>query len=274
MRVGGPWSKFQCDRDHLAPEIGGHGGSERVAPPWIADQLLTGSGQTDERLYVPWVVGQRGQVPSLCLRSEVWPQLSIEGSRRAGKTLVEVVTGAQFAHDSSNFLLEKQNMQLSRNPPDDFGLRWYGLVGAKFEATGPKILGGRRIGDPDIDTQHPGTSALGAARYKYLTSDSGCSAGLAGSLAKGRNEKPRPCRVRSAARSLVNASRRSSWSASPVRLRNRATPTAMLDSKHGHGIAARSALGAPNAPPSRRRDDRAGRYRAAVVYSAAREFFV
>ena len=78
------------------------------------------------------------------------------------------MTGAQFAHNSSNFLLEKQNMQLSRNPPDDLGLRWHGLVGAKFEATGPKILGGRRIGDPDIDAKDPGTSALGAARYKIF----------------------------------------------------------------------------------------------------------
>src|SRR5580692_4614981 len=122
MRVGGPRSKIQCDRDHLAPEIGGHGGSERVAPPRIADQLLTGSGQTDERLHIPWVVGQRGQVPSLCLSREVWPQLSFEGSRRTGKTFVDLVTDAQFAYDSSNFLLEKQDMQLSRDSPDDLGL--------------------------------------------------------------------------------------------------------------------------------------------------------
>ena len=59
-------------------------------------------------------------------------------------------------------------MQLSRNPPDDLGLRRRGLVGVEFEATGPKILGGRRIGDPDIDAQHPGTTALGAARYKIF----------------------------------------------------------------------------------------------------------
>src|SRR5580704_8241079 len=138
MRVGGPWSKFQCDRDHLAPEIGGHGGSERVAPPRIADQLLTGSGQTDERLHVPWVVGQRGQVPSLGLSREVWPQLSLEGSCRAGKAFVQLVTRAQFAHHSSNFLLEKQNMQLSRNPPDDLGLHRRGVVGFEFDPTGPR----------------------------------------------------------------------------------------------------------------------------------------
>jgi hypothetical protein len=47
--------------------------------------------------------------------------------------------------------LEKQNMQLSRNPPDDLGLHRRGLVGFEFEPTGPKILGGRRIADPDID---------------------------------------------------------------------------------------------------------------------------
>ena len=120
----------------------------------------------------------------------------------------------------------------------------------------------------------PGLAALGAARYKIFNVGSGRSAGLAGSSAKRRSEKPRPCRVRSAARSLVNASKRFSWSASPVRLRNGATPTAMLDSKQRHGIAARSAFGAPNAPPSRRGDDRAGAYRGAVVCCAAREFFV
>src|SRR5260370_34315998 len=80
--------------------------------------------------------------------------------------------------------------------------------------------------------------------------------------------------MRWGARLLVNASKRFSWSASPVRLRNGATPTAMLDSKQGHGIAARSAFGAPKAPPPRCGDDRAGRYRAAAACSVAREFFV
>jgi hypothetical protein len=107
MRIGRAWRKIQCDRDRFAPEIGGHRGSERIAPPRIADQLLTSPGQTDERLHVPWVVGQCGQVPSLCLRREIWPQLSLEGGRRAGKTFVELVTGAQFTYDSVNFLLKQ-----------------------------------------------------------------------------------------------------------------------------------------------------------------------
>src|SRR5207237_696522 len=115
MRVGGPWSEIQCDRDHLAPEIGGHRGSERVAPTRIADRALTGSCETDERFHVPWVVGQRSQVPALRLGREVWSQLSLEGSRRAGEAFVQLVTRPQFAHHSSNFLLEKQNMQLSGN---------------------------------------------------------------------------------------------------------------------------------------------------------------
>ncbi|TMJ66820.1 MAG: hypothetical protein E6G83_09460 [Alphaproteobacteria bacterium] len=59
-------------------------------------------------------------------------------------------------------------MQLSGNPPDDLGLHRHGVVGVEFEAAGPKILGGRRIGDPDIDAQHPGTGALGTARHKIL----------------------------------------------------------------------------------------------------------
>ena len=168
MRIGRPRRKIHCDRNHFAPEVGGHRGSERIAPPGIADQLLTGSGETDERLHVPWVVGQRGQVPSLCLSREVWPQFSLEGSRRAGKTFVELVTGAQFAYDSSNFLLEQQNMQLSRDSPDDLGLHRHGVVGVEFEAAGPKILGGRRIGGPDIDAQHPGNATLGTARHEIL----------------------------------------------------------------------------------------------------------
>jgi hypothetical protein len=95
---------------------------------------------------------------------------------------------------------------------------------------------------------------------------------MAGALAKRRSERPRPYRVRSAARSLVNASKRFSWSVSPVRLRNGATPTAMLDSKHGHGIAARSPFGVPNAPPPRRGDDRAGAYRGAAARCATQWF--
>ncbi len=59
-------------------------------------------------------------------------------------------------------------MQLARNPPDDLGVHRHGLVGGEFEATGPKILGGRRISDPDIDAQHSRTTALGAARYKIF----------------------------------------------------------------------------------------------------------
>jgi hypothetical protein len=91
-------------------------------------------------------------------------------------------------------------------------------------------------------------------------------------LAKLRSEKPRPRRVRSAARSLANASKRFCWSLSPVRLRNGVTPTAMLDSRHGHDIAVRSAFGVPNAPPPRRGDDRAGAYRGAAACRAAQEF--
>ena len=59
-------------------------------------------------------------------------------------------------------------MQLSGNPPDDLGPHRHGLVGVEFEAAGPKILGGRRIGDPDIDAQPPGNATLGTARHKIL----------------------------------------------------------------------------------------------------------
>ena len=63
-------------------------------------------------------------------------------------------------------------MQLSRNPPNDFCLNWRGLFGAEFVSTSPEILGRRRIGDPDIDPQHPGTAALGApASQNILASD-------------------------------------------------------------------------------------------------------
>src|SRR5947209_1767522 len=119
----------------------------------------------------------------------------------------------------------------------------------------------------------PGMPRWALPVTRYLTSDSGPSARLAGSLARRRSEKPRPCHVGSAARSLVNVSKRFCWSVSPVRLRNGATPTAMLDSRHGHGIAARSAFGAPNRSPSRR-NDRAGAYRGATACRAAQEFVV
>jgi len=116
----------------------------------------------------------------------------------------------------------------------------------------------------------PGVPRWALPVTKYLTSASGCSVGLAGSLARRRSEKPRPWWVRSAARLLVNASKRFSCSVSPVRFRNGATPTAMLDSKHRHGIASRSVFGAPNAPSPRCGDDRA----AACQGAAAPEFFV
>jgi hypothetical protein len=59
-------------------------------------------------------------------------------------------------------------MQLSGNPPDDLGPHRHGLIGVEFETAGPKILEGRRVGNPDIDAQHPGTTALGASRYKIF----------------------------------------------------------------------------------------------------------
>lgn len=118
----------------------------------------------------------------------------------------------------------------------------------------------------------PGPPRWALPVTEYLDSDSDRAAVSAGSLAKRRSEKPRPCRVRSAARSFVNASKSLSWSVSPVRLRKAATPTAMLDSKHGHGIAARSALDAPIAPPPRCGDGRAGAYRGAAAFTAG-EFF-
>src|SRR5438067_12665436 len=119
----------------------------------------------------------------------------------------------------------------------------------------------------------PGLARWALPVTKYLTSDAGPSARLAGSLARRRSEKPRPCQVRPAARSLVNVSKRFCWAVSPVRLRNGATPTAMLDSRHGHGNTARSAFGAPNRSPSRG-DDRAGAYRGAAVCCGAQEFVV
>ena len=146
-------------------------------------------------------------------------------------------------------------MQLSRNPPDDFGLDRRGLFGAEFVTTSPKILGGRGIGYPDIDAKHPGTTALGAARYKIFnvrTRVGSAGVGQARLAEAARSENPRPYRERSATRSLVNAHKRLSWSASPVKLRNGATATGDARQQAGHGAAARSAVGGPNAPPSRR----------------------
>src|SRR5271166_1820592 len=168
MRIGGPGRQIQCDRDHLAPEIGGYCGRKRVTPPGVADQLLASSGQANKRLDTAWIVCQRSEKPSLCLGREIRPQLALERSCRAGKTFVERLFAAEFAVDSSDFLLKEQDMQLSRDPPDDLAPRRFEFLGTEFVATGPDIFGGRGIADPDINAQHPRTATLGAPSDKIF----------------------------------------------------------------------------------------------------------
>ena len=87
-------------------------------------------------------------------------------------------------------------MQLSRNPPDDFGLTKRGLVGAEFVTMGPKILGRFRIRDLDIDAQHFGTASLNAPGHKIFGFRLGAPVGTAmppGPADDRCSENPRPC---------------------------------------------------------------------------------
>ena len=67
-----------------------------------------------------------------------------------------------------NFLLQKQGVQLSRDPPDYPRLNWRGLKHAQFVAARPQILRGCRLDDPNIDAQHPGFTSLRAAGDKIF----------------------------------------------------------------------------------------------------------
>jgi len=80
MAVGGAGREIKGDTDRFAPEIGGHGRCERIAPPRIADQLLTSSCQTDERLGVARILGERGEEPPLGLRREIRSQFSFKSN--------------------------------------------------------------------------------------------------------------------------------------------------------------------------------------------------
>jgi len=57
-------------------------------------------------------------------------------------------------------------MQFTRNPANDLRLDRSGFLGNELVAASPEVLGGGRIGDPNIDPQHPWIAALGAAGYE------------------------------------------------------------------------------------------------------------
>jgi len=62
-----------------------------------------------------------------------------------------------------NFLLQKQDVQLLGDAPDDPRLSRGRYSPAQFVTTRPQILRGCRLNDPDVDAQHPRLTSLSAA---------------------------------------------------------------------------------------------------------------
>jgi hypothetical protein len=107
MRIGRSRREIQCDRHHLASEIGCYRGRSGITPPWIADQLLAGSRQAGERVDAARIIGKRGKNPSLCLGRVVLPQLSLERTSRARQTLVELGFCVRLAEGAVDLLLKE-----------------------------------------------------------------------------------------------------------------------------------------------------------------------
>jgi len=61
------------------------------------------------------------------------------------------VACARFVHDPPSFLLEKEDVQLSRNAADYLFPHRRGFITVKFIPTSPEIFRTRRVGYPHID---------------------------------------------------------------------------------------------------------------------------
>jgi hypothetical protein len=99
----------------------------------------------------------------LGLGAQFGPQLALEGRLGAGETLVDPELGIGGGRGAAAGLLQQQHVQLAGDPPGDLGLDRGEVFGSEFMPAGPQILGGRRVGDPHVDPQHPGAAALRAA---------------------------------------------------------------------------------------------------------------
>jgi hypothetical protein len=105
----------------------------------------------------------RGEKPLLGLGAQFGPQLALEGGLSAGQTLIDPEPGIGGDRGAAAGLLQEQHVQLAGDPPGDLGLDRGEVFGSEFVPTGPQILGGRCVGDPHVDPQHPGAAALCAA---------------------------------------------------------------------------------------------------------------
>src|SRR5712671_4182220 len=133
-----PRREIQGDRDRLAPEIGGRRSGPRIAPPGIADELLAGKGQASKRLHTARVVGERSEVPSLCLGCELRRVTTPERGRSFGQTLCDSDIHARCDEGSAARGLEEQDVKLARNPSGDPGLNRSQVFRLEFVPTRPR----------------------------------------------------------------------------------------------------------------------------------------
>src|ERR1700758_1131001 len=101
-------------------------------PPRLADQVLTGQGQSGERADIAWIARQRGEKPLLGLGGQISAHLPAECGLGAGDAFVDPEFGTGCGRGAAAGTLPAQHMQLARDPPGNLGLDWGEVFGPEF----------------------------------------------------------------------------------------------------------------------------------------------
>src|SRR5215469_16333622 len=117
-----PRCERQGDRHRLAPEIRSRRYGSRVAPPWVADQMLAGYRQADQRLGIARVARQRRQEPALRLGRELGAHAFMQRALRPRQTFGNPMLDGRVGKGATAGRLQYQELKLSRNPPGYFRL--------------------------------------------------------------------------------------------------------------------------------------------------------
>jgi hypothetical protein len=113
MRNRIPRCKRQRDCHRLAPEIRGRRYGPRVAPPWVADQMLAGYSQADQRLGIARVARQRRQEPTLRLGRELGAHAFMQRTLRPRQTFGNPLLDTRVGKGAPAGRLQYQDLKLS-----------------------------------------------------------------------------------------------------------------------------------------------------------------
>src|SRR5262249_20052531 len=160
-------------RHRLAPEIGSRRYGSRVAPPWVADQMLAGYSQADQRLGIARGARQRRQEPALRLRRELGAHALMPRALRPRQPFGDPMLDARAGKGATAGRLQYQDLKLSRNPPCYFRLDCSEVFRAEFMPSRPQEFRGGRIGNPHIESQRRRVGALDAATDNVIVSPLG-----------------------------------------------------------------------------------------------------